>query len=115
MLNYKKAVMKQKFCIFLLSMILTGTTIIAQTGGLPQVKTANGVVEGTYESGINVFRGLPFAAPPVGEFRWREPQAVKNWNGVRKADKFGPRAMQLPIFGDMAFRSNGVSEDCLYL
>lgn len=81
----------------------------------PKVKTANGILEGTNESGLNVFRGVPFAQPPVGEFRWREPQSVKNWTGVRKADKFGPRAMQLPIFGDMSFRSDGVSEDCLYL
>ena len=47
--------------------------------------------------------------------RWREPQPVQNWSGVRKADKFGPRAMQLPVFGDMNFRSDGMSEDCLYL
>jgi len=40
---------------------------------------------------------------------------VERWSGVRKADKFGPRAMQLPVFGDMNFRSNGMSEDCLYL
>lgn len=82
---------------------------------LPQVKTLNGTLEGTNESGLHVFRGVPYAAPPVGEFRWREPQPVKNWTGVRKADKFGPRAMQLPVFGDMNFRSNGVDEDCLYL
>ncbi len=81
----------------------------------PQVKTVNGILEGKNESGISVFRGVPFAAPPVGDLRWREPQPVKNWTGVRKADKFGPRAMQLPIFGDMNFRSDGVSEDCLYL
>lgn len=81
----------------------------------PQVKTVNGILEGTSESGLNVFRGVPFAMPPVGDLRWREPQPVKNWKGVRKADKFGPRAMQLPIFGDMNFRSNGLSEDCLYL
>src|SRR5215217_5112028 len=84
--------------------------------GANQVKTANGRVEGTLEqSGIRVFKGLPFAAPPVGELRWREPQPVKNWTGVRPAKQFGPRAMQLPVFGDMNFRSNGMSEDCLYL
>ncbi|WP_205503710.1 carboxylesterase/lipase family protein [Rufibacter psychrotolerans] len=81
-----------------------------------QVKTANGILEGTLEkSGIRSFKGVPFAAPPVGELRWREPQPVKNWQGVRKSTQFGPRAMQLPVFGDMNFRSNGVSEDCLYL
>src|SRR4051812_9108877 len=81
-----------------------------------QVKTANGTVEGTLEkTGIRSFKGLPFAAPPVGDLRWKEPQPVQNWDGVRPAKAFGPRAMQAPIFGDMGFRSNGMSEDCLYL
>ncbi|MCJ8164153.1 carboxylesterase family protein [Pontibacter sp. E15-1] len=81
-----------------------------------QAKTANGVVEGTLEaSGIRAFKGVPFAAPPVGEMRWREPQPVKNWQGVRNTKQFGPRAMQLQVFGDMGFRSDGMSEDCLYL
>lgn len=80
------------------------------------MKTANGVVEGVTESsGIRAFKGIPFGQPPVGELRWKEPQPVKNWQGVRKTVKFGPRAMQRPIFGDMGFRSDGMSEDCLYL
>ncbi|MCY7359992.1 MAG: carboxylesterase family protein [Rudanella sp.] len=69
----------------------------------------------TNSNDIREFRGVPFAAPPVGDLRWREPQPAKNWTGVRKADKFGSRAMQRAIFGDMNFRSEGVSEDCLYL
>lgn len=64
---------------------------------------------------IRVFKGIPYAAPPTGDLRWRPPQPVKRWEGVRPADKFGPRAMQLPVFDDMVFRSNGMSEDCLYL
>lgn len=80
-----------------------------------QVKTNNGILEGVNESGIWIFKGIPFAQPPVGNLRWKEPQAAKNWDGVRKANEFGPRAMQRPIFSDMNFRSNGVSEDCLYL
>jgi para-nitrobenzyl esterase len=82
-----------------------------------RVKTANGILEGTDDptTGIRSFKGIPYAAPPIGDLRWRAPQAVKNWQGVRKAVKFGPRAMQPPIFGDMVFRSDGVSEDCLYL
>ena len=108
--------MKKQFVLFLFSLIVI-TKINAQsnTGSLPQAKTENGMLEGTSESGINVFRGVPFAAPPVGDFRWREPQPVKSWTGIRKADKFGPKAMQLAIFGDMNFRSNGTNEDCLYL
>ncbi len=80
-----------------------------------QVKTAHGILEGTYDSGIRIFRGVPFAQPPVGELRWKAPQPVQRWEGVKKADTFGPRAMQRPIFSDMNFRSDGVSEDCLYL
>ena len=101
----------------LVAFLLLASAVFSQLSGenTPQVKTVNGILEGTNESGIRVFRGVPFAAPPVGEFRWREPQPVKNWNGVRKADKFGPRAMQLNVFGDMNFRSNGMGEDCLYL
>ena len=45
----------------------------------PKVKIANGVIEGISDSGVKVFKGVPFAAPPVGQFRWREPQPVKNW------------------------------------
>ena len=81
------------------------------------VRTANGIVEGSgpERSGVRIFRGIPFAQPPTGDLRWREPQPVKNWTGVRLAVNFGPRCMQAPIFDDMRFRSNGVSEDCLYL
>jgi len=81
-----------------------------------RVKTAHGVVEGTMVTeGVRAFRGIPFAAPPVGDLRWQPPQPVKPWEGVRRAERFGPRAMQRPIFGDMNFRSDGISEDCLYL
>jgi len=82
-----------------------------------RVKTANGIVEGMGQqpSGVRIFKGIPFAQPPVGDLRWKPPQAPKNWEGVREAKQFGPRCMQHPVFGDMNFRSNGMSEDCLYL
>src|SRR5690242_6508906 len=81
-----------------------------------KVKTANGAVEGTTDNNeLRIFKGVPFAAPPVGELRWQPPQPVKGWKGTYKADRFGPRCMQRPIFSDMVFRSNGMSEDCLYL
>ncbi|MDQ3843550.1 MAG: carboxylesterase family protein, partial [Bacteroidota bacterium] len=92
------------------------SSVTASGSNTLQVRTANGIIEGTLEkSGVRSFKGIPFAAPPVGDLRWKAPQPVNNWTGVRKADKFGPRAMQLPVFGDMNFRSNGMSEDCLYL
>ena len=68
------------------------------------------------KDGVRSFKGIPFGQPPVGDLRWREPQPVKNWKGVRNADQFGPRCMQRTSPGaDYWFRSNGMSEDCLYL
>ena len=81
-----------------------------------QVKIANGQLLGKAEpSGVFSFKGIPFAQPPVGDLRWKEPQPVKNWAGILKADHFGNNPMQKPVFGDMGFRSAGMSEDCLYL
>jgi para-nitrobenzyl esterase len=82
-----------------------------------QTKIKNGVIEGSYDtkSGIQTFLGIPFAKPPVGLLRWKAPQPAENWAGVKETKKFGPRAMQAPIFGDMDFKSDGISEDCLYL
>jgi para-nitrobenzyl esterase len=80
------------------------------------VRTAHGLLEGIADdTGLRMFRGVPFAAPPVGDLRWKPPQPLQPWQGVRKADQFGPRPMQLRPFGDMSFRSESVSEDCLYL
>src|SRR3954471_3115443 len=107
----------KKICSFLLLLSFISLIAMAQLNDstAPRVKTVNGILEGTDESGIKTFKGVPFAAPPVGSLRWREPQPVQNWSEVRKANKFGPRAMQLHLFGDMNFRSDGMSEDCLYL
>jgi len=82
-----------------------------------RIATSTGVVEGTREPGSDLlsFRGIPFAEPPVGPLRFAPPQPVRSWLGVRRADGFGPRPMQLSMFGDMNFRSNGMREDCLYL
>lgn len=82
-----------------------------------QVKTKNGVLEGEFDTRSKVasFKGIPFALPPVGDLRWKAPQEPKSWSGVLQAKQFGPKAVQTPIFGDMGFRSNGMSEDCLYL
>ncbi len=83
----------------------------------PRVKIAGGTLEGTVDAatGVREFKAVPYAAPPVGNLRWREPEPPAPWKGVRKADAFGPRPMQLPLYSDMMFRSPGVSEDCLTL
>ena len=80
-----------------------------------QVKTQAGVVEGIAEDGIKKFLGVPFAAAPVGDLRWKAPQPVEAWEGVREAKTFGNDPMQPRVFGDMNFRGAATSEDCLYL
>jgi para-nitrobenzyl esterase len=78
------------------------------------VMTRVGLVQGVTESGVSVFKGIPFAAPPVGPLRWRPPQPVAPWSDVRPADAFRPMCTaSSPAIpgGDM----EKVSEDCLYL
>jgi para-nitrobenzyl esterase len=80
------------------------------------VQTRYGAVHGLRSSaGVRMFRGIPYAAPPIGPLRWKAPQEPASWTGVRRADAFGPRCMQDPVFSDMVFRSQLTSEDCLYL
>lgn len=82
-----------------------------------QAKTENGTVEGIYDTktSLQLFLGIPFAKPPIGDLRWKAPQPLANWTGVLPTKAFGPRPVQAMVFGDMRFRSNGISEDCLYL
>ena len=80
-----------------------------------QVKTNAGVVEGFEQDGVKKFLGIPFAQAPVGELRWKAPQPVQAWEGVREAKEFGNDPMQPNVFGDMNFRGPARSEDCLYL
>lgn len=76
-----------------------------------------GTIEGlpAGETGVEKYLGIPFARPPVGELRWKAPQPPKAWEGIKKTIKFGPAPVQANVFGDMEFRSEGQSEDCLYL
>src|SRR5262249_34728265 len=63
-----------------------------------------------------VYKGIPFAAPPVGDLRWRAPQFVKPWGGVRNADQFAPACAQVPIASEaLGIPPVPTSEDCLYL
>jgi para-nitrobenzyl esterase len=97
--------------------VLSLVMLLAVTGAeADQVQTKAGVVEGVAASGgpVRAFWGIPFAAPPTGELRWREPRPTPPWTGVRKATAFGPRCPQGRVFDDMVFRDEP-SEDCLYL
>ena len=77
--------------------------------GAEPVAVDGGKVQGTTQEGLTVYRGIPYAAPPVGELRWRAPQPVEAWDGIRLAEQFAAA----PIQGGRG--DPGVSEDCLYL
>jgi para-nitrobenzyl esterase len=84
------------------------------------VKVEEGLLQGTFEDGAAVYKGVPFAAPPVGNLRWCSPEPVEKWEGVRKADKFSPNPIQemRDSFGPWTseYQPQGtISEDCLYL
>jgi para-nitrobenzyl esterase len=79
-------------------------------------KVEQGVLQGTKEDGLTVYRGIPFAAPPVGELRWRAPQPAAKWEGVHPADKFAPQCVQGGFgAGPDGGQAPPMSEDCLYL
>ena len=100
---------------FLLAVIIAAapwTNVSAAT----TAKVEQGVLQGTKEDGLTVYRGIPFAAPPIGDLRWRPPQPAEKWVGVRPADKFAPECVQggfgaPPTGGEKP----AMSEDCLYL
>lgn len=81
------------------------------------VKTADGKIKGTYSQGARVFRGIPYAAPPVGDLRWQEPSDTTPWHGVRNATDFASTcpAPALPEQVSIPSQPGGANEDCLYL
>jgi para-nitrobenzyl esterase len=95
--------------------------VVAGVVGLGQVstkiKTDNGVVEGemTTDQKVVAFKGIPYAAPPVGELRWKAPQPAAKWTGVKSAKEFGQHCVQSGSYADMQFHDPGPSEDCLTL
>ena len=104
------------------ALFLTLLLVTLRAFGEPQTAAVRQTIpDGTLEGAVSAdgqvraFKGIPFAAPPVGPLRWKAPQPVVPWSGVRKATEYGPRAMQGRVFSDMIFRDAGPSEDCLYL
>ncbi len=90
----------------------------------PVLKIEGGLIQGvaTETTGIYVYKGVPYSAPPVGDLRWKAPQPVIPWEGVKVADQYGPAAIQAPrqpgsFYHTEFFTVDGhqVSEDCLYL
>lgn len=80
-----------------------------------EIKTETGVVRGATADAVSSWKGIPFAAPPVGQLRWRAPQSPARWAGVRDANQYGADCMQLPFPSDAAPLGVTPAEDCLYL
>ena len=91
----------------LLAIAIAGITFTAWAS-VPTAKVEQGELKGAIEDGLSVYRGVPFAASPVGDLRWRAPQAAAHWEGLRSAEKFAPQCMQ-------SIPGITTSEDCLYL
>jgi para-nitrobenzyl esterase len=90
------------------------TPAIAATHGSPVAVIDTGKLAGAVEGGVASWKGIPFAAPPVGPLRWRAPQAAAPWSGVRQATGYGHDCMQLPFPSDAAPLGTAPAEDCLY-
>jgi para-nitrobenzyl esterase len=78
------------------------------------IRIETGLIEGVKDGAITTYKSIPFAAPPVGDLRWRAPQPAPPWNGVRRADKLGPICLQAGVSVPGAL-GEPVSEDCLTL
>lgn len=81
-----------------------------------RIQTKSGVVVGVAKDGIASFKGIPFAAPPVGDLRWAEPKPVKAWSGEKRADRYGDACIQKPgLSAENGGDPGRLSEDCLTL
>jgi para-nitrobenzyl esterase len=96
------------------TLLLPSTLPAAEKSSL-EVKISTGKIVGKLSGDVRTFLGIPYAAPPVGPLRWKAPQPVEKWKGVRDASQFGAHCMQPKLYADMIFRDPGNSEDCLTL
>ena len=94
--------------------VLVVAVWLASAAFAQQVLTESGTVSGVSANGLSVYKGIPFAAPPVGELRWRAPVRSASWTGIRKAEAFAPACMQVGV-SMPGETPPAVSEDCLYL
>lgn len=99
--------------------LITALSLAAAQSALAEpIEVDGGQIEGvTLPSGIEAWLGVPFAAPPLRELRWKAPQPVEPWSGLRHADRFAPECLQ-PLRGALQnhyFGNEATSEDCLYL
>jgi para-nitrobenzyl esterase len=103
---------KRRSALLAIILAVSGSSVIAATD---EVKIESGRLKGVDHDGVIAFKGVPFAAPPVGDLRWRPPQSPKTWSGVRSAAEYGADCMQLPFPSDAAPLGTKPNEDCLYV
>jgi para-nitrobenzyl esterase len=102
--------------LFFAALLLSASTAAYAADSFPsQVRTDTGAISGAVSDGVLAFKGVPFAAPPVGALRWRAPQPAAAWQGVRPATEYGHDCAQVPFPSDAAPLGTAPSEDCLVL
>jgi para-nitrobenzyl esterase len=108
--------MKTRMFAFVALMFALALACASSLRSQEPVRTDAGPVQGTVENGITIYKGIPFAAPPLGDLRWRAPKPATAWKEVLHADKFAPACMQVPIvMPALGLDPLTVNEDCLYL
>lgn len=105
--------MRMMLTVAMAAILPLSASAIAQ-GPAPIAQTDRGALRGGVEDGVASWKGIPFAAPPVGALRWRAPQPVTAWTGVRDATAYAPDCMQVPFPSDAAPLGTRPAEDCLY-
>ena len=104
-ISTKINLMKKIQCVAVLLVV----TFFAAAQQPTPVRVEQGVLQGVNQNGLTVYKGIPFAAPPVGNLRWCAPQPAPSWTGVKQAGEFAPAPMQ------GGTPPSGKDEDCLYL
>ena len=107
--------LKHSGCFFVLMVSILFTFTCSSAPLKTTVKVTQGTIQGVEQDGIFSYKGIPFAAPPVGDLRWKAPQPAKSWTGVRNADTYASGCMQDSSMAAMTGAPANFSEDCLYL
>ncbi len=110
--NTKVKINMKRFLVLLLTMFALNSVASTDT---PTAKIETGLLQGATEYNMNVFKGIPYAAPPVGDLRWRPPQPAASWNGTRDASKFGDSCPQMYVKNLSTGLDLPGNEDCLKL
>ncbi len=114
--------MKRRSRVLLLSFLIMSIVAFDVPARADPIRISGGLVSGTVADGVKAYKGIPYARPPVGDWRWRPPQAVVPWGGTLVADEFSPICVQPDPLGGHSFFTRLFftpieprSEDCLYL